>query len=280
MFTKEEIARYYELSEVHYRLFWNLERSRSLHYGLWDQNTPSFHEALLNTNRVLAERAAIKVGDRVLDAGCGVGGSSLWLAGERGCNVTGITLSAKQVQKAQAFAQDAGLSEKAGFEVKDYTATGYPDESFDVIWAVESVCHAADKSLFLKEAYRLLKKGGRLVMADFFSKKGLQGNDAAQVRAFAQSWAVNHFAVWEEFDSQLGRTGFHHIHCTNESKAVMPSAKRLYKAYLLGKPAAVLYRIFRGKPTSLAGNNVESARLQYVTLKRGLWEYRIVKAEK
>jgi SAM-dependent methyltransferase len=189
-------------------------------------------------------------------------------------------LNAKQVQKATLFAQEAGLSAKATFEQKDYLHTGYPSGSFDVIWAIESVCYADDKSLFLKEAFRLLKKGGRLVMADFFKTKDLYGYPAQMVKQFANSWAINDFAVWEEFEQQAFSAGFHSVESEDAGEAIMPSAKRLYRAYFLGKPAAILYRLFNGKPTNLAINNVESAYLQYVTLKKGWWKYRIVSAEK
>src|SRR5438067_4251267 len=138
MFSHNDIARYYELSEVHYRLFWNLNQSRSLHYGYWDASTKNFHEALLNINKVLTDLANIKEGEKVLDAGCGIGGSSLWLATQRNCQVTGISLSEKQINKANAFAQEAGVADKAKFERKDFSNTGYPAESFDVVWAIES----------------------------------------------------------------------------------------------------------------------------------------------
>jgi len=280
MFTNHEVARYYELSEVHYRLFWRLEKSRSLHYGLWEPGTKSFHEALVNSNRVLADKAAIKEGENVLDAGCGVGGSSLWLASERNCLVTGITLSAKQVAKAAAFAREAGLEEKVKFEQRDFMNTGFPDNSFDVVWGMESICHAPDKGLFLKEAFRILKKGGRLVMADFFRKDQLQGRPAELVQKFAHSWAVNAFSSWEEFSAQMKAAGFQGIETEDVSEAVRPSVNRLYRYYLLGKPAALLYRLVKGKPTALAGNNVESAYLQYITFKKGWWKYRIVQAVK
>jgi cyclopropane fatty-acyl-phospholipid synthase-like methyltransferase len=280
MFTNHDVSRYYDLSEVHYRLFWQLEKSRSLHYGIWDQTTRNFHDALLNTNKLLAKKGDINKDHHVLDAGCGVGGSSIWLAGEIGCTVRGITLSARQVQKARSFAEKAGVQGHVDFEQKDYTATGYPDETFDVVIAVESVCHAPDKNLFLKEAFRVLKKGGRLVVADFFQQKDLKGKPAEMVTAFAHSWAVNDFSVWEEFQEQLAKAGFRNNKADDYSQAVLPSARRLYRAYLMGKPMAVLYRIFRGKPTSLASNNVESARLQYITLKKGWWNYKIVTAEK
>jgi len=280
MFTNQEVARYYELSEVHYRMFWQLEKSRSLHYGLWLPGTKNFHEALLNSNQILADKAGIKGGENVLDAGCGVGGSSLWLARERNCTVTGISLSAKQVAKATAFAQEAGLADRVQFEQRDFMNTGFPDGAFDVVWGMESVCHAPDKGLFLQEAFRLLKKGGRLVIADFFQADGLQGRSAELVKKFAHSWAVDAFATWKEFSEQLKAAGFKEIECEDVSKAVQPSVNRLYRYYLLGKPAALLYRLVKGKPTALASNNVESAYLQYVTFKKGWWKYRIVHAVK
>lgn len=280
MFTHHDIARYYDLSEAHYRLFWKLDRSRSLHYGYWDSSTRNFHEALININRVLADKAAITKEDRVLDAGCGVGGSSLWLAGERGCTVTGISLNEKQVKKARAFAREAGLQSQVRFDQKNYLETGYASETFDVVWAIESVCYADDKGAFLNEAFRLLKKGGRLVLADFFQAENLSHKAAASVKKFANSWAINAFAFENQFCREAAGAGFCRIVSEDISPAILPSAKRLYRAYWLGKPAAILYRLFWGRPTSLAAKNVESALLQYTTLKKGWWQYRIVSAVK
>lgn len=279
MFTNHDIARYYDLSEGHYRVFWNLNKSRSLHYGYWDASTRNFHEALLNINRVLANKTGIKEGERVLDAGCGVGGSALWLAKERRCAVTGISLNKAQVEKAILSAKKANLS-KVYFEQKDYLDTDYPSASFDVVWAIESVCYANDKGLFLAEAHRLLKEGGRLIVADFFKAKNLQGKAAEQMKKFTNSWAINDFAVLEEFEQQAREVGFRTVESEDISAAILPSAKKLNRAYFIGKPAAILYRLLRGKPTSLAANNVESARLQYTTLKKNWWQYCTVLAIK
>src|SRR5689334_12923414 len=110
MFSKNDIARYYDLSEVHYRRIWKLDKSRSLHYGYWDNSVKNFHEALLNVNKVLAEVAEIKEGENVLDAGCGVGGSSIWLATEKNCTVTGISLNENQINKAVVLAKTSGVT--------------------------------------------------------------------------------------------------------------------------------------------------------------------------
>ena len=158
MYSNKDVEQYYDLSQTHYKRVWDLQRSRSLHYGYWDSSTKNFHEALLNINKILAEKAGINKQHKVLDAGCGIGGSSLWLAKNIGCNVTGISLSAKQVQTANNLALAENLQTLAIFDQQDFTATKYTAESFDIIWAIESVCHASDKSKFINEAYRLLKK--------------------------------------------------------------------------------------------------------------------------
>jgi tocopherol O-methyltransferase len=280
MFTHDDIARYYDLSEVHYRRFWDLDKARSLHYGYWTEHTKNFREALLNINQVMADAAGIKEGDRVLDAGCGVGGSSLWLAGQRGCTVTGISLNENQVRKANAYAREAGLADKVTFEQKDYCNTGYATGSFDVVWAIESVCYADDKSKFIQEAFRLLKKGGRLIVTDFFKATGLQGKDAIAVQKMANGWAVNDFSTAEEFDRQMTVSGFQNIVVKDIDEAILPSAKRLYRAYFIGKPVAVLYRLFKGNVTPLSKANVETAWYQYRTFKKGLWGYRIFVGER
>ena len=208
MFSKKDISRYYDLSEVHYRLFWKLEKSKSLHYGYWDSSTKNFYEALLNINKILAQYVNISKEDVVLDAGCGVGGSSIWLAKNIGCKVTGISLNEQQVKQANAFAQKEAVEHLVSFQQNDYTNTGFADESYDIVWAIESVCYVPDKLEFIKESFRLLKAGGRLIVADFFKKDGLRGKDAAEVKRWANGWAIEDYATKEDFEYQLNETGF------------------------------------------------------------------------
>lgn len=280
MFTKNDIARYYDLSEVHYRKIWNLDKSRSLHYGYWDSSVKNFHDALLNINEVLARIAEIRDGETVLDAGCGVGGSSIWLAKEKNCRVTGISLNEKQINKAIALAKTFGVTEKILFEQKDYSDTFYPANSFDVVWAIESVCYADDKSDFLKEACRVLKPGGRLIIADFFKKKDLGIAETEEVKRWAACWAINDFATSEEFGYLLKENRFRNIVWRDATNAILPSAKKLYCSYLLGIIGAKFYQFFNGNATQLGKNSVRSAYLQYKTLKKGLWTYKIVRAVK
>ena len=93
-----EIIQYYNTCESDYRMFWDLDRSMAMHAGFWDETTRTLTDALKRENEILAEYAQIKSHEKVLDAGCGVGGSSIFLAQHYGCKVTGITLSAHQVE--------------------------------------------------------------------------------------------------------------------------------------------------------------------------------------
>ena len=280
MYSNKDIEQYYDLSQTHYKRVWDLKRSRSLHYGYWDATTKNFHEALLNINKILAQKAGISKHHKVLDAGCGIGGSSLWLAKNIGCNVTGISLSAKQVQNANNLAYAENLQSLAIFEQQDFTATNYEAESFDIIWAIESVCHASDKSKFINEAYRLLKKGGKLILADFFKQENLAEKDAALIKQWANGWAIDDFATIQNFTKQLNTAGFHHDNIEDATAKIIPSAKRLYRAYFPGVVGGFLYKLFNPKPTIYGKKNIDTAYLQYKALKQNLWTYNIVLSEK
>lgn len=76
-------------------------------------------------------------GKKVLDVGCGVGGSSRHLARNFGCSVSGITLSPVQAQHATERSEKAGLAELTDFQVADALDLPFPDSSFDLVWSLE-----------------------------------------------------------------------------------------------------------------------------------------------
>lgn len=279
-FSAKDIATYYDVSEDHYMYFWDLNQSHSLHYGYWDASTKTFREALANINKVLAEKATVTAGSKVLDAGCGVGGSSIWLAKNKHAIVTGITLSNKQAARANAYAASVNLSENAAFEVQDYTRTPYESESFDVVWAIESVCHASNKEDFIKEAYRLLKPGGQLIMADFFIVREGNATDQRNINAWGYGWAVPFFEKQENFQHMLKKAGFTTADMIDSTEHIHKSAKRLYYAFFPGWILSKAYNLFNRRTTELSKNNVYTAYYQYKTLKKGLWKYYIVHAKK
>jgi tocopherol O-methyltransferase len=99
----------------------------------------------------------------ILDVGCGIGGSSLYLAEKFGARVTGITLSPVQANRAKERARAAGLQAKTDFQVANALNIPFPDNSFDLVWSLESGEHMPDKVKFLQECHRVLKPGGKLI---------------------------------------------------------------------------------------------------------------------
>ena len=278
-FSSKDIARYYDVSEDHYIFFWDLNQSHALHYGYWDSSTKNFREALANINKVMATKANIKAGISVLDAGCGVGGSTIWLAANKEAKVTGITLSDKQAQRGNANIDILNLKNSAQILVRNFIDTQFEDESFDIVWAIESVCHADDKKKFLKEAYRILKPGGKLIMADFFIEKNPTVKEQKEINNWAHGWAVPFFEKTDVFNSQLSDVGFKNTEMNDITSYIIPSAKRLYYAFFPGWVISKIYNLFHNT-TEFSKRNVYTAYYQYTTLKKGLWKYYIVYAEK
>jgi len=103
-------------------------------------------------------------GSRVLDVGCGIGGSARILARDYGLDVLGISISPGQIQRAQELTP-AGLS--CRFAVMDALNLELPDQSFDAVWSVEAGPHMPDKQRYADELLRVLRPGGLLAVADW-----------------------------------------------------------------------------------------------------------------
>lgn len=135
----------------------------------------------------------------MLDVGCGIGGTSRYLAQEHACDVTGITISGRQVELARKLTLDVGgvpetiaTSTGAGsgerFKLGDgsvqfieldgekmgaYFATEQKIGAFDAVWISEALSHFPNKELFFRNVELLLKPGGKLVIADWFMDEDL-----------------------------------------------------------------------------------------------------------
>jgi len=147
-------------------------------------------------------------GTKVLDVGCGIGGSARILARDYGFDVTGITISPQQVKRAQELTPP-GVT--AHFQVDDAMNLSFPDGSFDVVWCIEAGPHMPDKALFAKQLLRVLKPGGKLVVADWNQRddrqKPLNWWERLIMRQLLDQWAHPAFASIEGFAELLEATG-------------------------------------------------------------------------
>ena len=106
-------------------------------------------------------------GSRILDVGCGIGGSARILAKYYGFNVTGITISSAQVKRARELTP-SGIN--CTFQVMDALDLKFEDGSFDGVWSVEAGAHMNDKDKFADEILRILRPAGYLALADWNSR--------------------------------------------------------------------------------------------------------------
>jgi cyclopropane fatty-acyl-phospholipid synthase-like methyltransferase len=232
----EKIKKYYDDSQLIYRLFWMNKDDLAMHFGYWEDDTKNLHEALINENKHVAEKLDISVDDKILDAGCGVGGTAIWMTENYGVDVTGITIVDKQVRLANKYAKTRGVDNSVNFALRDYTETGYPDSSFDKIYAIESVCHAIDKEAFIREAYRLLKPGGKLCVCDYFINHIRNELDKHDYESFCDGWVMPDLPKKDEFELLLKKNGFNKVQFSDNTEKALRSSdimKKMSKRWLV-----------------------------------------------
>ncbi|MDQ3141482.1 MAG: class I SAM-dependent methyltransferase [Bacteroidota bacterium] len=275
--SPQDIVNYYDTCEVDYRWLWHLNELSAMHYGLWWDDTTHLKEALKNMNDYVLNKVALQDDLKILDAGCGVGGTSIYAAKNYKCDLFGITLSEKQVATAKEKATQNELLGNVHFSVQNYCKTNFENESFDAIYAIESVCHAEEKEAFVKESFRLLKNGGRLVIADFFkSRNELPAQHEKLLKNWAHSWAVPSFISFNKFIEFAEEAGLSILEDNNISPLIHKSARRLYLYFIPGIISHWFLRLL-GLRNRIHGTNVWSTYYQYIGLKKGLWQYHVLK---
>jgi tocopherol O-methyltransferase len=274
------VNEYYDHTNFDYKKVWHRGTSLAYHFGYYSDDIHEHEHALTNANHVLAGIAGIKHGDRVLDAGCGLGGSSFWLAANRSAQVVGITPVQRHVLAAGEIARHRSLDDQVSFHEADYANTSFQNDSFDVVWALESVCHAVSKAAFYREAARLLRPGGRLVVAEYVRASRHLGAEAdSLVREWLDGWSIPDIDTAEEHLVAAKRAGFADAQLDDYTKTTHRSLRRLYKLACLARPIDLILFGLGLRSATQHGNVVASLR-QYQLLRKGVWFYGILSGTK
>lgn len=149
-------------------------------------------KAQIQLIELLLDRADFEASSKVLDVGCGIGGTSRFLAKNYGCRVTGVTISGRQVEIAKKLTLEASKDgqvpadgvmklgdgsahfiELDAEKMGQYFTKEEKMETFDCVWISEAMSHLPNKQLFFENAAKLLNQGGKLMVADWFKNVGL-----------------------------------------------------------------------------------------------------------
>jgi tocopherol O-methyltransferase len=212
---REAIRTHYDQLSFFYRLFWG----DHIHHGWWEGDEPPA-AAQENLIAELARRARIARGARVLDVGCGLGGSSLWLARNRDCSVLGITLSRVQASAAAERARQEGLDGRATFAVHDANRLDLPPESFDAVWIIECSEHLEDKPGFFRSCARVLKPGGRLALCAWLGNPDRGPLHAALVTEVCRGMLCPSLASLDDHVRWMQAAGFEEVEAEDVTRRV------------------------------------------------------------
>ncbi|TVY29437.1 putative tocopherol O-methyltransferase-like protein [Lachnellula hyalina] len=185
---KDRIRHHYEVASDYYYSLWG----EHIHHGYWITPDDTKEKAQVQLIELLLQRSEFKAGSKVLDVGCGIGGTSRFLAKNYGCVVTGVTISGRQVELAKKLTLEASHEEQApangimklgdgsvqfieldAEKMGEYFIADEKVGKFDYVWISEAMSHFPNKPLFFENAAKLLNPGGKLMVADWFKNSGL-----------------------------------------------------------------------------------------------------------
>lgn len=168
---------------------------------IWGDN---IHPGGVEETKILAQKAGIKKGQKVLDICSGLGGPSRYLAGTYGCAVVGIDILEPHYNEALKRTKEAGLGHLVSFRLGNAMNLPFDYASFDVVWGQDAWCHVPDKAKLIAEAARVLKKGGVIAFTDHLETEKMTD----ELRELMQPLAIPNLQTLQGYAALLKNNGF------------------------------------------------------------------------
>lgn len=172
------------------------------------------HTGGANASIELLKKINFKQDALVLDAGCGIGGSSRLLAKQFGCRVTGIDLADKFIQAANFLTQCTGFENKVAFQQGSILDLPFDENTFDAILCQHVLMNIKDKSTTAKEFFRVLKPGGKLILHEI-TKGG--GKTLLFPVPWASTVSISFLEPWDILSGILEKLGFKTLYYSDET---------------------------------------------------------------
>lgn len=280
----QQIQQFYDASSGLWEKIWG----EHMHHGYYGragnlqinrrQAQIDLIEELLLWAGLSREKKALQ---NILDIGCGIGGSTLYLADKFNTAATGITLSPVQVSRATARAKEAGLSDRVNFQLVDALSMPFEPDSFDLVWSLESGEHMPDKNKFLQECYRILQPGGTLIMATWCHRPTdslageLTKNEREHLEKIYQVYCLPYVISLPEYEVIAKNCGFKDLRADDWSMAVAPFWDVVIDSTIT--PRAIIGLLESGLPTIKAALSLNLMKYGY---ERGLVRFGLITATK
>jgi microcystin synthetase protein McyJ len=147
-----------------------------LNFGYWKEET-TYNGACTALARKLGEIAELQAGDQVLDVGFGFAEQDLlWVRENQVDSIIGLNTTELQVEIAQERVAKMGLADRINLQVGSATKIPFSDNSFDKVTALECAFHFDTREDFFAEAFRVLRPGGKMALADCLPREGREIN--------------------------------------------------------------------------------------------------------
>jgi len=194
-----------------------VDQTHCIHHGYYEKGIRTHVQSVINMNdfigRLLKLDSEIKQYKKILDAGCGIGGTVVYFAKKfPDIKFTGINIVPDHIEMAKNLAKEKKVLSNTDFFVKDFIDTDLSSNQFDAIYLMESSCYALQKQMLIREMYRILKPGGILVITDvfrtFFELNPILTNI---YNSFCKGWGLSDLIDIEEFIFYLEKERFHNI---------------------------------------------------------------------
>ncbi len=200
-----------------------------MNWGLWSNTTQELDDAALALILQLGQLAELGPNTKLLDVGFGFGDQLIdWCTHANLGSAEGLNICPEQTAIARERLVKAGLADRVHVQVGDAIALPFADASFDAVTAVECAFHFHNRQRFFQQAKRVLKDGGRLVLADFIGidQPGRRQRFAQTVASNAWGFAPGSFCSQDEYCAMLKSAGFQRITIERATRRVIPPGMR------------------------------------------------------